>query len=117
MCDHAASLHTCKCVCTALPAWISPFSAAASGSAAQFHPEEKGRDLQMMPLQGSWKEQNDNPGDVQLIKMPQAFLGVGEFIWKFNLGQKNTGDQAFTGSAVVGGVHVCAHAYMCFLSE
>lgn len=26
-------------------------------------------------------------------------------------------DQAFTGSAVVGGVHVCAHAYMCFLSE
>lgn len=26
---------------------------------------------------------------------------------------ENTGDQAFMGSAVVGGVHVCARAYMC----
>lgn len=25
--------------------------------------------------------------------------------------------QAFMGSAPVRGVHVCAHAYMCFLSE
>lgn len=31
--------------------------------------------------------------------------------------KQNIGDQAFTGSAVVGGVYVCTQAYTCFLSE
>lgn len=62
-------------------------------------------------------KQNDKPGDVQLIKMPSSLSGHWRIHMETQPWTENTGDQAFMGSAVVGGVHVCARAYMCFLSE
>lgn len=43
--------------------------------------------------------------------MPQAFLDVGDFMWKLSLGQKNR-DQAFT-SLLWWVVCTCVHVHVC----
>lgn len=119
VCSHCVC--TCKYVCSS-PVFSS-LSVAVFRSPGPFHPEEREEEFRNLIFTGtmeirSWIK-NDHSGDASLMEIPRAFLGTRESIIDAHPGTEKqiTWEGAFMGSAVVGGVYVCANASTYFLSE